>query len=82
MLNTRTQSKFINNPKDIGDMVRAMRKNAKLTQSKAAAMCGVGARFLSDLENGKPSIHLGKTLHVLKMVGLTTIIKKKELSDE
>jgi HTH-type transcriptional regulator/antitoxin HipB len=66
----------------IGQIVRQVRKDSDLTQQEAAALCKVGARFMSDLENGKPTLHLGKVLHVLACLGLTTIIKRKELSDE
>ena len=62
-------------------MVRQIRKQTKLKQAEAAAMCGVGTRFLSDLENGKTSIHLGKTLQVLKSFGWVVLIKKKELKN-
>jgi hypothetical protein len=33
-------------------------------------LCGVGERFLSELERGKASASLGKTLQVLKRLGL------------
>ena len=72
----------VRDPKEIGAWVRQARKQAKLKQAEAAAMCGVGTRFLSDLENGKPTLHLGKTLQVVKAFGLTVLIKKKELTDE
>ncbi len=72
----------VKNPKEIGALIRQARKQAKLKQAEAAAMCGVGTRFLSDLENGKPTLHLGKTLQVLKAFGLVIMIKKKELTDE
>lgn len=56
--------------KDISSQIRTRRKSLGFTQAECAAFCGVGIRFLSELENGKESIHLGKTLHVLKMLGL------------
>ena len=56
--------------KDLSQQIRNRRKSLGLTQAECAAFCGVGIRFLSELENGKESIHLGKTLHVLKMLGL------------
>lgn len=56
--------------KDLSQQIRNRRKSLSLTQAECAAFCGVGTRFLSELENGKESIHLGKTLHVLKMLGL------------
>jgi transcriptional regulator, y4mF family len=56
--------------KNLSQQIRNRRKSLSLTQAECAAFCGVGTRFLSELENGKESIHLGKTLHVLKMLGL------------
>jgi len=56
--------------KDISSQIRTRRKSLGFTQAECAAFCGVGVRFLSELENGKESIHLGKTLQVLKMLGL------------
>ena len=42
----------ISTAKDIGDAVRDARKRMLLKQSQAAQLCGVGVRFLYDLENG------------------------------
>lgn len=56
--------------KDISSQIRNRRKSLGFTQAECAAFCGVGVRFLSELENGKESLHLGKTLQVLKMLGL------------
>lgn len=72
----------VKDPKEVGALVRQARKQANLKQAEAAAMCGVGTRFLSDIENGKPTLHLGKTLQVIKAFGLVVLIKKKELKDE
>ena len=69
-------------PTEIGRIVRQARKHAGLRQAQAAALCGVGTRFLSDLENGKSTLHLGKVLQVLKGFGLRVIIKRKEFADE
>lgn len=68
-------------PAEIGRIVRQARKHAGLRQAQAAALCGVGTRFLSDLENGKLTLHLGKVLQVLKGFGLRVIIKRKEFAD-
>jgi HTH-type transcriptional regulator / antitoxin HipB len=68
-------------PAEIGKIVRQARKQAGLRQAQAAALCGVGTRFLSDLENGKPTLHLGKVLKVLHGFGLRVIIKRKGFSE-
>lgn len=56
---------------EVGRIVRARRKEEGLTQVEAASLCGVGTRFLSDLENGKATVELGKTLQVLAGLGLS-----------
>jgi transcriptional regulator with XRE-family HTH domain len=41
-----------------------------LRQDELAAAAGVGLRFLVELERGKPTVQLGRTLSVLAAVGL------------
>lgn len=60
----------IENAADIGKCVRAQRKAQGATQLQFAALCGVGVRFISELENGKSTMELGKVLKVLKCLGL------------
>ena len=72
----------VNSPADIGLMVRKKRKADGLTLADAAAMCNVGYRFLSDLENGKPTAHIGKILQVLSCLGLEIAIKPRGWENE
>ncbi len=67
----------ISSTKKLGQAVRAKRKADGLTQTKAAALCGVGVRFISDLENGKPTVELGKALSVLGGLGLTIDVRPR-----
>lgn len=55
---------------DISSLIKKRRKDLNLTQAECATFCGVGLRFFSELENGKPSLHLGKVLQVLQTFGL------------
>ncbi|HDQ04457.1 MAG TPA: transcriptional regulator [Deltaproteobacteria bacterium] len=57
-------------PADIGRIIRKKRKEDGLSLAEAAALCNVGYRFLSDLENGKATVHLNKVLQVLKGLGI------------
>lgn len=68
-------------PADIGVIVRQARKEAGLKQAQAAALCGVGTRFLSELENGKPTLRLGKVLKVLHGFGLLVLVKRREFGE-
>ncbi|MGM0593010.1 MAG: helix-turn-helix transcriptional regulator [Pseudomonadota bacterium] len=61
----------------IGKLVRAHRKSQAATQTELASLCGVGVRFISDLENGKPTMELGKVLHVLQCLGLEVSIQPR-----
>ncbi len=57
-------------PEDLGRLVKKERKAMGLTQAELALASGTGLRFIGDLENGKPSCQLGKTLTVLKTLGI------------
>ena len=51
---------------EFGRLVRERRIAKGWTQAQLAERCGTGARFIGDLEAGKPTIHLGKALAVVK----------------
>lgn len=55
---------------DLGFVVRAQRKAADVTQAEAAGLCGVGVRFMSELERGKVTLEVGKVMQVLDRLGL------------
>lgn len=57
---------------DVGPVawfVRCARKDAGLTQEQLAEHCGVGARFLKELELGKPTLRMDKVQQVLQFFG-------------
>ena len=70
----------VHSPLEIGQLVRQKRKADKLTQAELAAMCSVGVRLVSELENGKETIELAKVLRVLATLGLTVHILPRGLS--
>lgn len=53
----------------IGAVVRLARISQGLRQDQLAAAARVGVRFVIELERGKPTVHLGKTLAVLDALG-------------
>jgi y4mF family transcriptional regulator len=53
----------------IGAVVREARLARGLRQDQLAAAAGVGVRFLSELERGKPTVRLAKVLAVLDALG-------------
>ena len=60
----------ISSERQVGDVVRARRKAAGLTQVELAGLAGTGTRYISDLERGKPTIAMDKLLAVLAVLGL------------
>ena len=64
----------INSTQELGDVIRYRRKKLKATQTTVAGLSGVGLRFLSELERGKTTVELGKTLQVLRRLGLDVVI--------
>ncbi len=54
----------------IGEEVRRVRKQLKVTQKDLALISGTGVRFIIDLEKGKQSCQLGKVLSVLQTLGI------------
>ena len=64
--------------KDLGTAIRGARTAMKLRQAEAALLCGVGVRFLSDLERGKETARLGPTLRVIDGLGLALMVGPKK----
>jgi HTH-type transcriptional regulator/antitoxin HipB len=56
---------------DIGKLIRQERLRQRLTQADLAGLCGVGLRFIIELEAGKPTVRLEMALRVLSMLGVT-----------
>lgn len=56
--------------KSIAELVKSRRKSLGLTQAQTAAMCNVGKRFFSELENAKASLQMDKVLNCLAMLGI------------
>ncbi len=54
----------------IAEAVRRTRRLHGLTQSDLAGLSGTGPRFISELENAKPTVAMNKVLTVLAVLGL------------
>lgn len=70
---------IISSPYHLGALIHFTRKTQGLTQADLAASAGVGIRFIQDLERGKESCQLGKTLTVLSMLGLVVEIDSRSV---
>lgn len=75
---TRPQPKRIATVKDVGSLVREVRTAKKMSQRDFADLAGVGRRFLSELENGKPTLEVGKVLATLLAAGIDIYAQKRQ----
>lgn len=62
---------------DLGNLVRKAREDRKLSQQSFADLAGVGRRFVSELENGKATLELGKVLKVALAAGISLFAKPR-----
>ena len=60
----------IHNAKELGALIKKVRKQSNMTQAELAAASGVGERFIRELEQGKASCQLGKALLITRMLGI------------
>jgi transcriptional regulator with XRE-family HTH domain len=65
-------------PSDLGQAIRAARTVQRLRLEDVALAAGVGIRFVSELERGKPTVRLAETLRVASAVGLRITAERLE----
>ncbi|HEY4145824.1 helix-turn-helix domain-containing protein [Pinirhizobacter sp.] len=63
----------IRTAEDLGKVIRAQRKRQGLRQAELAAMVGASHVFLGDVEKGRPTVSLGRVLHLLDELGIRLI---------
>jgi len=59
---------IVSDTKRLGAMIKAHRKKMRMRQSDLAAAARIGIRFISDVEGGKSTAHIGKVLKVLNVL--------------
>lgn len=64
---------------DAGVAIRTMRKRAGIRIDDFALIAGVSKQFMTDLENGKPTVQMGKVLELLKRMAIGVSL---DLSDD
>lgn len=60
---------------DIGALVRKARKARGISQQDLALRAGVGRRFVSELENGKPTLEFERVIQVTRAAGVDLFAK-------
>ncbi len=63
--------KHIDNTAELGRYLRASRREQAVTISDASALVSLGERFISEIERGKETAFLDKTLQYINQLGLS-----------
>lgn len=74
----RRKDDYIRTTEDLGELLRLYRKSRGMSQADAAALAGVGERFLSELERGKATAEIGLVLKVIDRFGLTLVVARRD----
>lgn len=61
---------------ELAACIKKARKEQGLTQAQLALACGVGVRFIIDVEKAKPTAQIGKVFYIFKMLGLSMHIEQ------
>jgi len=67
-----------NNASTLGEAIKKRRKELGLKQKDVADATGFSVSFISDLENGKPTAELGKSIHIINMLGMDLNVEVRE----
>lgn len=69
---------------NISRFIRQRRDARKISQKELAELAGVGQRFVSELERGKPTVRVAEVNKVLAVFGkqLGIVDRPKDLIDE
>ena len=60
----------VNNAVMFGSFIKQRRKKMGYTQKYISEVSGISTSFISDLENGKATIELGKAIYLANLLGL------------
>lgn len=63
---------------ELGKIIQKRRKSLGMKQADLALVSGTGVRFISDLENGKETCVIGKTLKVMQTLGMEPVIRSRD----
>ena len=60
----------IENAKQLGQLAKIVRQSQSLDQSTAGLLSGNGLTFMSQFENGKETVEIGRVLKLLDQLGI------------
>jgi y4mF family transcriptional regulator len=68
-------------PRQLGSLIRQVRKAQGITQEDLSALAGVGPRLIGEIERGKSTAEIGKVFQLLASLGLAISIQPRTSKD-
>lgn len=69
---------IISETAQFGELLKKRRKALHYTQSFLSEFSGLSVSFISDVENGKATVELGKALYLANLLGLDVNLKERD----
>ena len=63
--------------KSLGQTIRMRRKELNYTQAYLSEFTGLSVTFISDVENGKSTVELEKTLRLIHILGMDLLVERR-----
>lgn len=67
----------ITDSKTLGQAIRERRKELHYTQAYISEFTGLSVTFISDLERGKPTAEIEKTIRLVNILGLDLFVERR-----
>lgn len=67
----------ITDSKSLGQAIRMRRKELHYSQAYLSEFTGFSISFISDLERGKPTAEIEKTLRLINILGLDVFVERR-----
>lgn len=64
--------------KEFGKACRNRRKELGYTQGYLSEVSGLSTSFISDVENGKTTVELGKAMQLAKLIGMDIFLEERK----
>lgn len=63
--------------KSLGQAIRERRKELNYTQAYLSEFTGLSVTFISDLERGKPTAEIEKTIRLVNTLGMDLFVERR-----
>ena len=67
----------VNDSNTFGEDIKAKRKKLGYTQKQICEFSGISASYISDLENGKATVELGKAIYLANLLGIDVELNER-----